>query len=263
MAIMSRAGRRRCADRLLMSTQRGGKAVLDYRLEARALRGAMLFAVAMLATTAQAPFAQQPGVAGIAATTQDSATGLSVEAQQECDRGRVATERAVRLAHFQRSQTLAERAVALDDGLADAHFALFCSLGEQIRIDGESLSAIFGFRRMMAALDRTLELNPEHLDALSSKGTFLVRLPAFLGGDAAKGERMLRQVIRRDPKAVSARVTLAKFYAAQGEQERAIALASEALQFARSERRADLLREAEATVTELRSAHAEFRTTSP
>ena len=191
-----------------------------------------------------------PGIA----LAQDSATELSVEALKACDLGRVAKARAVRLAHFQQSQTLAERAVALDDQLADAHFALFCGLGEQLRIDGTRFSSVFGFRRMMAALDRTLELNPEHLDALSSKGTVLVRLPAVLGGDATKGEQMLRQVIQRDPKAVSARVTLAKFYAAQGDREQAVALASEALQLAHSQRRADLLPEAQATVAELRSA---------
>jgi tetratricopeptide (TPR) repeat protein len=191
-------------------------------------------------------------ISGIA-LAQDSAAELSVAAQKECDLGRAAKGRAVRLAHFQQSQALAERAVAADGQLADAHFALFCSLGEQMRIDGEGFSSVFGFARMMAALDRTLELNPGHLDALSSKATFLVRLPAFLGGDAAKGERMLRRVIQQDPKAVSARVTLAKVYAAQGDRERAIALASEALQLAHSERRADLLPEAQATVAELRS----------
>ena len=197
------------------------------------------------------------------ALAQESATELSVKAQKECDLGREAKERAVRLAHFERSQALAERAVALEDQLAEAHFALFCSLGEQMRIDGESLSSVFGFRRMMAELDRTLELNPDHLGALSSKGAFLVKLPAFLGGDAAKGERMLRQVIQRDPKAVGARVTLAKIYAAQGNRERAITLASEALQLAHSERRADLLPEAQATVAELRPAHAELRVAKP
>jgi len=197
------------------------------------------------------------------ALAQDSATVLSVNAQKECDLGREARARAVRLAHFERSQALAERAVASDDQLAAAHFALFCSLGEQLRIDGESLSSVFGFRRMMAALDRTLELDPDHLDALSSKGTFLVRLPAFLGGDAAKGEWMLRQVIQRDPKAVSARVTLAKVYAAQGQRERAVVLASEALQLAQSEGRADLLPEAQATVAELQSAHADLKVAKP
>jgi tetratricopeptide (TPR) repeat protein len=197
------------------------------------------------------------------ALAQDSATDLSVRAQKECDLGREARERAVRLAHFERSQVLAERAVASDDHLAAAHFALFCSLGEQLRIDGESLSSVFGFRRMMAALDRTLELNPDHLDALSSKGTFLVRLPAILGGDSAKGAWMLQQVIQRDPKAVGARVSLAKVYAAQGHRERAIALASEALQLAHSEGRADLLPEAQATFAELQPAHAELKMAEP
>ena len=201
-------------------------------------------------------------ISGIA-PAQNSAADLSAAAQKECDLGRAAKARAVRLAHFQQSQTLAEQAVAADDRLADAHFALFCGLGEQIRIDGESLSAVFGFRRMMAALDRTLELNPEHLDALSSKATVLVRLPAFLGGDAARGELMLRQVIQRDPKAVSARIALARLYAAQGDRQQAIVLATEALQFARSERRADLLPEAQATLAELRSAHTGVWMTNP
>jgi tetratricopeptide (TPR) repeat protein len=201
-------------------------------------------------------------VSGIACA-HNSAAELSAAAQKECDLGRAAKARAVRLAHFQQSQVLAEQAVAANDQLADAHFALFCSLGEQMRIDGESLSAVFGLRRMMAALDRTLELNPDHLDAFSSKATFLARLPAILGGDPAKGERMLREVIRRDLKAVNARIILAKLHAARGDREQALALASEAMQLARSERRADLLPEAQATLAELRSAHTEIRVANP
>lgn len=197
------------------------------------------------------------------APAQDSAPELSAAAQQECDLGRAAKGREPRLAHFQRSQALAERAVAADDRLADAHFALFCSLGEQMRIDGEGLPSIGGFRRMMAALDRTLELDPAHLDALSSKATFLVRLPAFLGGDTARGERMLREVIRRDPRAVNARITLARVHAGQGDRDRALALASEALQLARAERRADLLPEVQATLAMLRSDPAEARAANP
>jgi tetratricopeptide (TPR) repeat protein len=226
------------------------------------VKSAKLCAAVLLAAAAQAPLAQQPG-GGTAATARASAAALSVKAQKECDLGRVANERAERLAHFRQSQALAERAVATDDGLADAHFALFCSLGEQLRIDGEIFASIPGFRRMMASLDRALELDPGHLDALSSKGTFLVRLPEFLGGDVTRGERMLRQVIRRDPKAVNARLALARVYAARGDRERAIALASEALQLAHSEGRADLRAEAQAAVEELRSARAGVGMTSP
>jgi tetratricopeptide (TPR) repeat protein len=194
----------------------------------------------------------------------ESAKELSQKAQHECDLGRRAVDRAERLAHFEKSQALAEQAVAQNDQLAEAHFALFCSLGEQMRIDGEkSLSSVFGFRRMMKALDRTLELNPDHLDALSSKGTFLVRLPAMLGGDQEKGEEMLNRVIQRAPKAINARITLAKTYAARGNYRDAMVLASEALELAKTERRADLIPEAQATLLEVQRIRSDPLTAKP
>lgn len=191
------------------------------------------------------------------ASVHESARVLSAKAQRQCDLGRRVQERSIRLAHLERSQSLAEQAIALDDQLANAHFALFCSLGEQMRIDGESPSSLFGFRRMMKELDRTLELNPDHLSALSSKGTLLIRLPVLLGGNAEKGEQMLRQVIQRDPTAVNARLTLAKTYAARGDRQEAIALATTALKIAQAEHLADLLPEAHATLVELRPTHAQ------
>ncbi|MGH7232149.1 MAG: tetratricopeptide repeat protein, partial [Nitrospiraceae bacterium] len=185
------------------------------------------------------------------AQAQESAEALSAQSLQECDSGRRAKERHVRLAHFENSQSLAEQAVALNDQLADAHFALFCSLGEQLRIDGETMTSVFGVRRVMKELDRTLELNPDHMDALSSKGTFLVRLPALFGGDEQKGEHMLRRVIEREPKAINARLTLAKTYAGRGNRDHAITLAKEALDLAQAEGRMDLIPEAKATFLEL------------
>jgi cytochrome c-type biogenesis protein CcmH/NrfG len=104
----------------------------------------------------------------------------------------------------------------------------------------------------MRALDRTLELDPTHLEALSSKGTFLVRLPKLLGGDVARGEEMLREVIRRDPEAINARLALAKSYASQGKSREALTLAMEALDYALAQRRADLIPEAQAMVASLR-----------
>jgi tetratricopeptide (TPR) repeat protein len=192
----------------------------------------------------------------------DSAVELSVEAQKHCDLGRRATDRAARLAHFEQGQALAEQAVAADDAHADGHFALFCSLGEQMRIDGESWNpgSVFSFRRMIRELDRTLELNPNHLDALSSKGTLLVRLPGILGGDTVKGEQILRQVVQRDPKSIHARLTLAKTYADRGSYDRAVTLATEALSLAQADHRADLIPDAQKTLSELRKAYAEVLT---
>ncbi len=183
----------------------------------------------------------------------ESAAELAVQAQRECELGRLAQERNARLTHFERGQALAERAVALDEQHAAAHFALFCSLGEQIRIDGERITSVFGFRRMMKELDRTLELAPDHLDALSAKGTFLVRLPALLGGDVEKGEDLLRRVIQREPRAVNARLNLAKSYCARGRHDEAMNLALQALELAQAHQRTDFLPEARALVSQVRA----------
>lgn len=179
-------------------------------------------------------------------------TELSIQAQEECDQGRRASARDARLTHFHLGEALAEQAVKLDDQLADAHFALFCNLGEQMRIDGEKLSSLFAFRRVMGELDRTLELDPNHPDALSSKGTLLTQLPWALGGNSRKGERLLRQMIRRAPDAVNARLSLAKVCAQRGDRAEAITLATEALHIAQAEDRLDLIPEAQATLTMLR-----------
>lgn len=186
------------------------------------------------------------------AFASDSARALSAEALMECHKGRVAQAREVRLAHFERGLDLAERAVALDDRWAGGHFALFCTLGEKMRLDGEILASLFGFNKMMAALDRTLELDPNHLDALSCKGTFLIRLPGLFGGDRDKGEQLLRRVIQRAPdRAVNARLVLARSYADRGDHDQAVTLARDALRIAHALDRKDLIPEAQETVAQV------------
>jgi len=184
----------------------------------------------------------------------ESAAALAGGARTECEAGRRAQERVARKEHFERGQQLAERAVALDEQNADAHFALFCNMGELMRLDGESVSSLLALHRLMGELDRALELNPGHTDALTAKGTLLLRLPRLLGGDAEKGEAMLRQVIQKDPNAFSSRLTLAKACEARGERDEAMAFATRALQIAREQGRADKVAEAQATLAELRTA---------
>lgn len=184
-----------------------------------------------------------------------TAKDLAVQSMEECQQGRSADARHIRLAHFERAQVLAEKAVALDERLPDAHYSLFCTLGEQLRIDGENLSAVFGFRQMMAELDRTLELDPNHLNAISSKATFLVRLPSLFGGDLKKGEQLLRRVIREDPSCINARLTLAKVLADRGDYVEAISLATEALKFAEEKQQEDFIKDSKRTLAQLRSKH--------
>lgn len=181
----------------------------------------------------------------ILASADDAAKALSRQAMQHCEEGRAAMDREARLVHFQQGQVLGEQATESDEQSADAHFSLFCNLGELLRIDGESLTSVFGFRRMMNELDRALEIDPTHIDALSAKGTLLVKLPGLLGGDSEKGEHLLRQVIARAPKAVNARLALAKFRCERGSHQEAVVLASDALAIATRDRQITFIHEAE------------------
>ena len=188
-----------------------------------------------------------------ALVAQQSSQLLSEGAMKECNTGRVTQDRTSRVGHFEKGQALGEQAVALDDRSADAHFALFCNLGELMRVDGEvNITSVMGFRRITKELDRTLELAPDHLDALSAKGTFLLRLPSLLGGDREKGEKLLRYVLLKAPQSVNARLSLAKTYCADGRHNEAISLASEALDLAQAQKQDDFAPEAARVLAQLR-----------
>jgi tetratricopeptide (TPR) repeat protein len=185
---------------------------------------------------------------------QQSPQLLIQGAMKECNTGRVTQDRTSRVGHFEKGQALGEQAVALDDRSADAHFALFCNLGELMRVDGEvNITSVMGFRRMTKELDRTLELAPDHLDALSAKGTFLLRLPSLLGGDREKGEKLLRYVLLKSPQSVNARLSLAKSYCADGRHSEALSLASEALSLAQAQQLDDFTPEAAKVLAQLRA----------
>jgi hypothetical protein len=170
---------------------------------------------------------------------EESVQALTSQAMEECQKGRRAKDPDIRSGHFDRGRALAEKAVALDNQSADAHFALFCSIGERMRANGEVFFSVFEYGSMMEALDQTLALNPKHLDALSSKGTILIEIPGFLGGDDEKGEVMLRQVIKEEPESINARMVV--------EHQEAYELAKRALELAKVQQRDDLLPEAEET----------------
>jgi hypothetical protein len=199
-------------------------------------------------------------VAAIAprSTSAETLAGeLAARALKACEDGRRAEGRSEREARFTDGQALAEKAVALDDLSADAHFALFCNLGELLRIDGEGQRPSFsGFRRMMSELDRTLALRADHVDALAVKGILLTRLPRLLGGNAREGETILRRVISLDRDAISSRLALAKICAARGERDEAATLASDALELARSHQRTADCVEAESILADVGGAPA-------
>jgi tetratricopeptide (TPR) repeat protein len=184
---------------------------------------------------------------------EESVEALTSQAMEECQKGRRAKDADSRGVYFDRGLALAEKAVALDNQSADAQFSLFCNIGERMRANGEVFFSVFDYGRMMDALDQTLVLNPNHLDALSSKGTILIEVPEFLGGDDAKGEVMLRQVIKEDTKSINARMVVARQCAERGEHQEAFELSKQALELAKQQQRDDLLPEAEKTFSEIQT----------
>jgi hypothetical protein len=188
---------------------------------------------------------------GFSAASDPSAASMAQQALAECEAGRQSNDRPDREHRFAHGAELAERAVAADEGSADAHFALFCNRGEAMRLDGESIRNVLAFRGLMRELDRTLELQPNHAGALSAKGTFLVRLPRLLGGDVDRGEEILHRVIVLDPTAVTARIGLARVCEYRGRRDEGVEYARRALQFAKELGRADKVAEAQAMLAEL------------
>ncbi len=184
---------------------------------------------------------------------EESVEALTSQAMEECQKGRRAKDADSRGVYFDRGLALAEKAVALDNQSADAQFSLFCNIGERMRANGEVFFSVFDYGRMMDALDQTLVLNPNHLDALSSKGTILIEVPEFLGGDDAKGEVMLRQVIKEDTTSINARMVVARQCAERGEHQEAFELSKQALELAKQQQREDLLPEAEKTFSEIQT----------
>ncbi len=183
--------------------------------------------------------------------TAESPQDLAKQSVDICHQGRAAKDRTEREALYTKGQALAEQAIEGNDNLVDAHYGMFCNLGELLRLDGEKITSVFKLRRLMAELDRTLELDPTHLDALATKGTLLVRLPALLGGDPPKGEKMLREVVKRDDNALTSRITLARTLEERGDKEEALPLAQRAMQIARAQGRADKIAECQAVLTDL------------
>lgn len=149
-----------------------------------------------------------------------------------------------------RSLALAEQAVAADDGDALAHFAVFCSLGEQMRRAGVSVTALTRLRRLRREVDRTLELAPDFADALAGKGALLLDTPRLLGGDPAAAVGVLRRALVVDPDYLGPRLDLVRALQATGDRQTARAEASRALAVATRRGRAKEIAAAQALVTE-------------
>jgi tetratricopeptide (TPR) repeat protein len=116
----------------------------------------------------------------------------------------------------------AERAIALDDGNAQAHFLLAAHRGQIAR---RRLVAPSVVAELEAHLLRALALNPRHARALHMMGRLLQDTPwllrPYLKGGRADVERFLVAAVEADPNFPQGRLDLAEHYRSRGQIARA------------------------------------------
>lgn len=183
---------------------------------------ALQFGISKTATGQQAALAR-----GRSETAQE----LSKQALECLRQGEDAGSKEAKLTAYQQGLDLATRAVTIDDNNPDAHFAVFANRGRILMIEGAGANPL-NLLSVNRELDRTLELDPNHTDALAARGGMYRQLPRLLGGSLAKAEQYLTRAIDLDPNAVGARIELAQTYRDMGKPERGVPLLEQAAQLA-------------------------------
>lgn len=188
-----------------------------------------------------------------AETGPDAKRQAQIYAEQSLQylhKGEDAAAKEQKLAAYQEGLELANRAVDLDDDNADAHFAVFGNKGRILLLQGVTANPV-SLLQVNRDLERALELNPNHADALAAKGGLYRQLPWVLGGSLSMAETCLTKAIALDPDAVSARIELAATYRDMGQPERGVPLLRTAASIAQRQGKERQLHEAQDLMREL------------
>ena len=182
---------------------------------------------------------------------KEGAAAPTIRESYRClEAGDASDDASAKLSWYARGKELAAAAVRIDDGDADAHFALFANWGRWLQTDSWFKNA-FQLPALRKELDRALELDPNHPDALAAMGGLYMQLPRFLGGDVAKAEPFLVRAIELDPKGVGARLELADCYTYQRRPNAARDLATTARRLAVEQGKPHFVRRADELLAEI------------
>ena len=122
----------------------------------------------------------------LAANPNDAAaTGVLARIRAEQDR-------------FDEAIKLAQKAVALAPGSADAHYAL-CEVSGQKAQAGGVLSAMGSAKTCRREAEAALALDPDHVDAITTLMEFYRQAPGIVGGDKKKATQMLDRLVKVSP----------------------------------------------------------------
>jgi tetratricopeptide (TPR) repeat protein len=130
------------------------------------------------------------------------------------------TDKAERQAAYEEGAKAAKQAFQLDESNADAHFFHAVNLGNATRLRGVTSGAL-AINEIKSCVERAIEINPKHAQALQMMGGMLLELPRFLGGSEKKAQEFLERAIAADGNYANARILVAKLYRKQGRIEEA------------------------------------------
>ena len=191
-------------------------------------------------------------VATSASDTHREARSLAQRALVCLQHGEDETDPDAKRTAYDEGLALARRAAELDDDNADAHFAIFANEGRLMLLDGITPNPI-SLLKVNNELERALEIDPNHSDALAAKGGLYRQLPWALGGSLSVAEECLTKAIASDPNAVSARIELAATYRDMGQPDRGLPLLDKAVIIAERQGKRRQLAEARTLLSELQA----------
>ena len=136
--------------------------------------------------------------------------------------------KAGRIALYKKGQKAAQRAQELDPKNADAKFwdvANMATIGQTQGV----MNSLFMLADLKTGLRDVLKLDPNHHYARETLGRVYHAVPGMVGGSDKEALALFKECIRRDPRFTPCKITLARFYVDDGEDEKARALYQEVL----------------------------------
>lgn len=184
------------------------------------------------------------------AADRAAASELATEALDALHAAEDSDDEAFKEATYHRGQAIAQHAVDLDPDNADAQYVLFAHTGRLMGMAG-TIPNPFNIVTLRRSLNRALEINPNHAEALVARGTMKRRLPRLLGGDLDESVADLQRAMELDPTLLVARIELARTYLALDRIAAARSLLEETRKLAIENKRPSRQAEAERILSEL------------
>ncbi len=99
--------------------------------------------------------------------------------------------------HFEKALSFYQRAVELDATVADYHFAVGRTYGEQAIRTNVVKQAILA-PKIKKAFELAVKLDPKHVEATIALANFYFQAPGFMGGDNDEAYKLVDRLIERD-----------------------------------------------------------------